>query len=194
VLILSDIEKILNFIVEIEKLKDIIRKTKPVGVDRYKNSAEHSWHVCLSALMLKEYANENVDIDKVIKMLLLHDLGEIDAGDTVFYHADTPELKEAEEKGIKRIFGELPSELANAYFKLWQEFESCQTPESKFAKAIDRLPPLLHNIHGQGHSWKKYNISKETVLASNGQRITEGSAELWEVMREQIKRVTWSKE
>lgn len=183
---LSDIDKVIHFIVEIEQLKNISRNTKPVGLNRYENSAEHSWHVCLSALMLKEYANERVNIDKVIKMLLIHDLGEIDAGDTVFYHANTAEVKEAEEKGIKRILGELPNKLADTYLKLWQEFELGKTPESKFARAVDRLPPLLHNIHGQGHSWKKFNISKEKVLAFNGQRISEGSNKLWKVMRAKL--------
>jgi len=187
VLNLSDLEKIINFIVEIEQLKNISRNTRPVGLDRYENSAEHSWHVCLSALILKEYANEKVNIDKVIKMLLIHDLGEIDAGDTIFYHANTSDVKEAEKNGIKRILGELPDELANTYFTLWQEFELGKTPESKFARAVDRLPPLLHNIYGQGHSWKKFNISKEKVLALNGQRITEGSTKLWEVMKAKIK-------
>jgi len=184
---LNNIEKIIDFIVEIEQLKDISRNTKPVGLNRYENSAEHSWHVCLSALMLKEYANDNVDIDKVIKMLLIHDLGEIDAGDTVFYHANTAEVKNAEIKGIKRILSKLPNELAETYFNLWQEFETGETPESIFARAVDRLPPLLHNIYGQGHSWKKFNIPKEKVLALNGKRITEGSSELWKVMEMKIK-------
>ena len=90
---LNPIDIVLSFIVEIEKLKDVQRKTKPVGLDRYENSAEHSWHVCLSALMLKDYANDDVDIDHVIKMLLIHDLGEIDAGDTIVYVAETQEVK-----------------------------------------------------------------------------------------------------
>jgi len=183
---MNNLEKIITFIVEIEQLKDVLRKTKPVGLDRYENSAEHSWHVCLSALLLKEYANEVVDIDKVIKMLLIHDLGEIDAGDTVFYHANRPGVKEAEEIGIKRILGTLPNELADNYFQLWQEFESGKTAESKFARAVDRIPPLLHNIHGQGHSWKKFNISKEKVLTLNSQIIATGSTSLWKIMEAKI--------
>ena len=93
---MEEIEKILNFIIEIEKLKAVHRKTKPVGLERYENSAEHSWHVCLSALMLKDFANEPVKIDRVIKMLLIHDLGEIDVGDTIVYSSETAELKAEE--------------------------------------------------------------------------------------------------
>jgi len=183
---LNNLEKTITFIVEIEQLKGVLRKTKPVGLDRYENSAEHSWHVCLSALLLKEYANEVVDIDKVIKMLLIHDLGEIDAGDTVFYHANRPDVKEAEEIGIKRILETLPTELADNYFQLWQEFESGKTAESKFARAVDRIPPLLHNIHWQGHSWKKFNISKEKVLTLNSQIIATGSTSLWKIMETKL--------
>ena len=100
---MNPIENILAFMVEIEKLKDVHRKTKPVGLDRYENSAEHSWHVCLSALMLKDYANGSVDINRVIKMLLIHDLGEIDAGDTIIYASETEAIKSEEEAGIRRL-------------------------------------------------------------------------------------------
>ena len=91
---MNPIEKTLNFIIEVEKLKDVQRKTRPVGLSRYENSAEHSWHVCLSALMLKDYANDNIDINRVISMLLIHDLGEIDAGDTIIYYSESQELKD----------------------------------------------------------------------------------------------------
>ena len=155
---LKDIEKVIDFMVEIEKLKDISRKTMPVGLDRFENSAEHSWHVCISALMLKEYSNEKVNIDKVIKMLLIHDLGEIDAGDTVVYHSETKEVAEKEMKGIKRILDMLGEDEANYYFDLWNEFEKGETAEAKFARAVDRVPPLLHNLHGEGHSWRKLTM------------------------------------
>ncbi len=178
---LSEIKQILDFIVEIEKLKDVYRKTRPVGLDRYENSAEHSWHVCLSALMLKDYANEEIDIDRVIKMLLIHDLGEIDAGDTIIYASETQAIKDEEETGVKRLLDLLPEGKAEQYMALWQEFEAGETPESQYAKAIDRVPPLLHNLHGNGHSWSKHNISKEQVFSVN-KRIAKGSEKLWEVL------------
>jgi putative hydrolase of HD superfamily len=179
------IKQTLDFIIEIEKLKDVHRKTRPVRLDRYENSAEHSWHVCLSALMLKDYANDDVDIDRVIKMLLIHDLGEIDAGDTIIYASETQAIKDEEEAGIKRILNILPDGKADEYLSLWQEFETGETTDSKYAKAIDRVPPLLHNLHGNGHSWKKHNISKEQVFSVN-QRIAKGSEKLWDVLEQEL--------
>ncbi len=183
---MQEIEKVIDFMVEIEKLKDISRKTMPVGVDRFENSAEHSWHVCLSALMLKEYANEEINIDKVIKMLLIHDLGEIDAGDTVVYHNETKEVAEKEMKGIKRILDILGEDKAKYYFDLWLEFEKGESPEAKFARAVDRVPPLLHNLHGGGHSWKTYNVPKEKVFSLNEARIKQGSEALWNCMEKKL--------
>ena len=178
---IDEIKKTLNFIVEIEKLKAVLRKTRPVGLERYENSAEHSWHVCISALMLKDYANENIDIDRVIKMLLIHDLGEIDAGDTIIYAGETQAIKDEEKAGIKRLLNLLPEGKLEEYMALWREFEAGESADSKYAKAIDRVPPLLHNLNGDGHSWKKHNISKEQVFALN-KRIEKGSVPLWLVL------------
>ncbi len=182
---MQEIENILNFIVEIEKLKGVLRKTQPVGLDRYENSAEHSWHVCLTALMLKDYANTPVNIDRVIKMLLIHDVGEIDAGDTIIYESETPALKQQELASIKRIFGLLPNGMADEFVELWLEFEAGETTDASFAKAIDRVPPVLHNLHGEGHSWKKHSISKEQVFGVN-KRIAKGSEALWSVISEKL--------
>lgn len=182
---MKPIEEVLNFIVEIEKLKTVQRKTRPVGLNRYENSAEHSWHVCISALMLKEYSNEPVDIDRVIRMLLIHDLGEIDAGDTIVYSADSKAVKTQEEAGLKRILGFLPEEKYEEYVTLWKEFEAGETPDAVFAKSIDRVPPLLHNIYGDGHSWKDNNISKEKVFSLNS-RIAKGSKELWQALESKL--------
>ena len=179
---LDDIEKILNFIVEIEKLKDVRRKTRPVGLNRYENSAEHSWHVCISALMLKDYANDEVNIDRVIKMLLIHDLGEIDAGDTIIYSGETQEIKNKEAECLERILKILPNNESKKYMDLWNEFESGETSDSKFARSIDRVPPILHNLHGGGHSWNDNNIPKEKVFSVNS-RIKEGSEILWQVIK-----------
>ncbi|MFV2056195.1 MAG: HD domain-containing protein [Thiohalomonadales bacterium] len=182
---MEEIENIFNFIIEIEKLKDVHRKTKPVGLERYENSAEHSWHVCLCALMLKDYANEKIDIDRVIKMLLIHDLGEIDAGDTIVYKSETSEIKELEAEGVKRVLGLLPPNKKEEYVALWYEFEAGETSESKYAKAIDRIPPILHNLHGNGHSWRKHNIPKEMVFSVNS-RIEEGSKSLWQTIEAKL--------
>ncbi|PCJ44332.1 MAG: phosphohydrolase [Moraxellaceae bacterium] len=182
---MNPIEKVLSFIVEIEKLKDVHRKTRPVGLDRYENSAEHSWHVCLSALMLKEYANDVINIDRVIKMLLIHDLGEMDSGDTIIYASETQEIKDKEAAGLRRLLEILPEGQANEYMTLWKEFELGQTPDAAYAKAIDRVPPLLHNLHGNGHSWKDSNVSKEKVFKLNS-RIAKGSEQLWAALKKKL--------
>jgi putative hydrolase of HD superfamily len=183
----ENIERVLNFIVEIEKLKGVLRKTQPVGLDRYENSAEHSWHVCISALMLKDYADDEINIDRVIKMLLLHDLGEIDAGDTIVYATETAENKAKEASGINRLLDILPAEQAKDYIELWHEFELGVTADSVYAKAIDRVLPLLHNIHGEGHSWKAHNISKEQVFSVNS-RIGKGSKQLWTSLEQKLEK------
>lgn len=182
---LNSIEKVLSFIVEIEKLKNVHRKTRPVGLDRYENSAEHSWHVCLSALMLKDYANDEINIDRVIKMLLIHDLGEIDAGDTIIYESETHEVKDKEAAGLKRILDLLPEGEADQYMQLWYEFEQGETADARYAKAIDRVPPLLHNLHGNGHSWKENNVPKERVFELNS-RIAKGSGKLWDALQTKL--------
>jgi putative hydrolase of HD superfamily len=179
------IETILEFVIEVEKLKSVLRKTRPVGLDRFENSAEHSWHVCLCALMLKDHANDPIDIDRVLKMLLIHDLCEIDAGDTIVYASDTEEVKTKERAGIKRVLGILPEGLADPYINLWTEFEEGVTADAAYAKAIDRLPPLLHNLHGHGHSWREHGISLEKILAVNS-RIGKGSDTLWKLMKGKI--------
>ncbi|MCD9461427.1 phosphohydrolase [Photobacterium phosphoreum] len=183
---MEEIKGILEFMVEIEKLKSVSRQTKPVGLSRYENSAEHSWHVCLSALMLKDYANETIDITRVMKMLLIHDLGEIDAGDTIIYSSETDENKLKEQNCIARLFKSLPNTISDEYIQLWVEFEKGESSDAIFAKAIDRVPPLLHNIHDDGHSWKKHNISKDKVLTFNGERISKGSEKLWHELEVQL--------
>ena len=182
---MEPIDQVLNFIIEIEKLKDVHRKTRPVGLERYENSAEHSWHVCLSALLLKDFANEDINIDRVIKMLLLHDLGEIDAGDTIIYSGETQEIKDKELTGFKRILDILPKDQIQEYISLWQEFELGETPDSIYAKSIDRVPPLLHNLHDNGRSWKENNISKEKVFNLNS-RIASGSKILWKSLKNKL--------
>ena len=182
---LQDITQILDFIVEVEKLKAVLRKTRPVGLDRYENSAEHSWHVCLAALMLREFANKDIDIDRVIRMLLIHDLGEIDAGDQIVYAEHTESRYQEERAGVMRVLAILPGNMAEEYLALWEEFEAGESAESRYARAIDRVPPLLHNLYGGGHSWKENNISRTRVLELNS-RIALGSELLWQVLQEQL--------
>ncbi|BCD99781.1 HD domain-containing protein [Marinagarivorans cellulosilyticus] len=179
---MEKIESVLSFIVEIEKLKGVLRKTRPCALPRYENSAEHSWHVCLCALMLKDFADDTIDIDRVIRMLLIHDLGEIDAGDTIIYASETAENKAKEEAGVKRLLGLLPDGQGDEYLVLWQEFELGETPDAIYARAIDRIPPLLHNLHGDGHSWRDNNVPKEKVFGLNS-RIEKGSKDIWRVLK-----------
>ncbi|MCX4188043.1 HD domain-containing protein [Methylophaga sp. OBS4] len=182
---MEEIQQVLDFIVEIEKLKNVHRKTRPVGLERYENSAEHSWHVCLSALMLKDYANDDIDIDRVIRMLLIHDLGEIDAGDTIIYASETREQKDREAAGVNRLLDLLPAGKSEQYMALWYEFEAGETADAKYARAIDRVPPLLHNLFGNGHSWSEHNVPKEKVLSLNS-RIELGSKALWNLLKDKL--------
>lgn len=177
---LKEVTQILDFMVEIEKLKGVLRKSRPVGLKRHENSGEHSWHVCISALMLKDYADESINIDRVIKMLLIHDLGEIDAGDKIVYESETVEQKNKEWNGVKRVLDMLPNRQGEEYLALWEEFELGESADAKYAKAIDRIPPLLHNINDDGYGWKKHNIPKEKVLNFNQQRISAGGKKIWE--------------
>ena len=135
--------------------------------------------------MLKDYANEDIDIDKVIRMLLVHDLGEIDAGDQIVYAEQDASRYNQEREGVKRVLGKLPGNQGDEYLALWEEFEAGESAESRYARAIDRVPPLLHNLHGNGHSWKENRVPKEKVLSLNS-RIAQGSELLWQVLRERL--------
>ncbi|MEM7335965.1 MAG: HD domain-containing protein [Chloroflexota bacterium] len=176
---MEEVEKILQFMIEVDKLKAVLRKSRPVGLERYENSAEHSWHVCVSALMLYPYANEPVDINRVIRMLLIHDLGEIDAGDKIIYASETVAQKREEAAGVQRLLNLLPAAVDDDYLALWMEFEAGESADAKFAKAVDRIPPLLHNIHDEGRGWKENNITKEMVFGLNSKRISAGSTKIW---------------
>ena len=172
------LEKQLNFIVELDKVKNIFRKTKLFDSNRFENDAEHSWTVSIMAVLLKEYSNFEVDIEKVIIMLLLHDVVEIDAGDTFLYSADRNEAAEREEKAANRIFGLLETEQKELFISLWKEFEERETNEAKFASVFDRLEPLIQNYLTEGYTWKKHNITYEMVLNKN-KHIKDGSEEIW---------------
>lgn len=152
------------FIIEIDRLKTVMRRTLIADGSRYENSAEHSWHLALAAMILAEHSDEPVDLLRVIKMLLVHDLVEIDAGDTFYYDDVGREDKaEREQRAADRIFGLLPDDQRDQFHALWTEFESRQTAEARFANALDRLMPLIHNTLNDGHTWRLNGIGLEQV-------------------------------
>lgn len=171
--------KQINFIKEIDKVKYIQRKTKLFNSDRNENDAEHSWHLALMALVLAEHSNKSVDLLKVIKMVLIHDIVEIDAGDTFIYDTQKNHSNTEEERlAAKRIFGLLPSEQAEELISIWEEFEAGETDEAKFARSMDRLEPLLQNTSNNGGTWKEFDVSFEKVHQKKS-IIKEGSDTIW---------------
>jgi len=178
-----DIEKQLNFIIEIDKLKTITRRSKIIHDDRYENDAEHSWHLAMMALVLHKQANADIDLFKVVKMLLIHDLVEIYAGDTFAYDAKGREDQfDRELKAAEKLFGMLPPELHDEFMGLWLEFEKKESNEAQFALALDRLQPIMLNHQNRGYTWKLYNVTKEQVLNRN-REIEKGSESLWKYAR-----------
>ena len=169
-----------EFLLEIDKLKTIMRRTILVSADRLENDAEHSWHLALTALVLAEYANVAIDLGKVISMVLVHDLVEIDAGDTYCYDVEGAKDKALrEEKAADRIFGLLPREQSRELRQLWEEFELGETPEARFASAVDRFQPVLFNLRTGGRSWEENGISRKQVDRRVAP-IALGSTVLWE--------------
>ena len=180
------LQRQLAFIVEIDKAKSILRNSLVIEEGRRENDAEHAWHLAVMARLLAEYAREEIDIDRVIEMLLVHDIVEIDAGDTFVYDTAARELKaEKERAAADRIFGLLPADQATTLRARWDEYEARQTPEAKFAGALDRLQPLLLNFHTQGHAWRKHGVRRAQVMAVNAS-IADGAPELWEYARSLI--------
>ena len=172
----------LSFILEIDKLKTILRQTLLTDSSRRENSAEHSWHLAIMSVLLAEYATEPVDMLRVIKMLLVHDLIEIDAGDTFAYDvAGNVGRAEREEHGAERIFGLLPEEQGRELRALWEEFDAFKTPESKYANALDRLQPLLHNARTEGGTWRIHSVARDQVYRRM-EPIRSALPELWPVV------------
>ncbi|EDL53206.1 HD domain-containing protein [Vibrio mediterranei] len=188
---MTRLEQQLNLLMELDKLKAVLRRTRVRCADgRFENSAEHSWHVAMMALLLQEHANEPVDIAKVVKMLLLHDMVEIDAGDTFVYDTAAYETQQQTElEAAKRLFGMLPDDQGEALFSVWCEFEAAESAEARFAKALDRLIPMLLNYHNDGQSWIENNVSKQQVMQVN-QRIEKGSQVLWDKAKLLIEEAT----
>ncbi|MFR1202758.1 MAG: HD domain-containing protein [Blautia sp.] len=176
----------IDFILEIDKMKEILRQNYLADGSARENDADHSWHLAMMALILSEYSNEKVDVTRVVPMVLAHDLVEIDAGDTYAYDEAGTLTKETREKAAAdRIFGILPKEQGTWMRGLWDEFEACNTPESRFAHVLDNSLPLFLNHAAGGISWKEHKVKRSQIYKRN--RITgEGSAKIWEYMQELI--------
>lgn len=180
--LLKDIE----FIVELDKMKSILRQTSLIDNSKRENDAEHSWHISVMAMVLSEYANEDIDICKVIKMLLVHDLVEIYAGDTFCYDKEGNKDKmERELEAADKIFGILEEDKGRELRRLWDEFEEMKTKEALFAASIDRLQPFFNNYFSGGGTWKKFNVSKKDIYKRIAP-LKESSDELWEFTQRMI--------
>ena len=180
------LEKQMEFILEVDKVKKIVRQTYLSDASRKENDAEHSWHLALMAVLLKEYSNEEVDLAKVIPMVLIHDLVEIDAGDTYAYdEAGAKTKRERETKAADRIFGLLPSDQGTWLRELWEEFEAYETAEAKFAHVLDNCQPLFLNDASNGKSWEEHQVKKSQIYKRN-RKTGEGSEVIWEYMKELV--------
>ena len=175
----TDLIKQIEFIKEIDKLKYIQRRTRLFNSDRNENDAEHSWHLAMMAIILSQHSNAAIDVLKVVKMVLIHDIVEIDAGDTFIYDTVKNHVNTDDERiAAERIFGLLPKEQAEELIRIWEEFEAGETDEAKFAKSMDRLEPLLQNVSNNGGTWKEYNVDYKKVYEKK-QVIRNGSVSIW---------------
>lgn len=175
----DDLLKQVAFIKEIDKLKYIQRRTRLFQSDRHENDAEHSWHLAMMAVVLAGHSDKPVDILKVVQMVLIHDLVEIDAGDTFIYDTSKNHTNTEEELiAAKRIFGLLPEKQAREFITIWEEFEEGSTHEAKFARAMDRFEPLLQNTSNNGGTWAEYDVEYHTVY-NKKKAIKDGSASIW---------------
>lgn len=180
-------QQIIAFIRELDKLKGITRKNRPLGMERFENAAEHSWQVAVLAFSLAEFADPAVDINRVVRMLLVHDVGEIDAGDRLVYaEGGWQEHQAAERAGAGRVFGLLPEPLAVGMMALWREFEEGKTGEARFAHAVDRAIPAILNLAFGGQSWVENGVSYERVVARIGPPIQAGCPALWVYLEDQL--------
>jgi len=180
-----DIERFetqLKFIYEIDKVKLVLRKSRLFDGSRQENDAEHSWTICIMAILLQEYSNTKIDILKVIKMLLIHDVVEIYAGDTFLYSKERDNAYINEEIAARKIFSLLPEDQFTEYLELWNEFELKETDEAKYASVFDRIEPILQNYKNEGYIWKEYNITKEQIMRKN-EHIEEGSKKIWNYIK-----------
>ena len=180
------LQKQIAFIKEIDKVKNIFRQTYLADGTRKENDAEHSWHIALMAVLLKEYVSEDVDVAKVMTMVLIHDLVEIDAGDTYAYDSEGAKSKrEREVKAADRIFGILPADQGMYFRELWEEFEAYETPDAKYAHLLDNFQPLLLNDASGGRSWNEHGVHKSQIYKRN-EKVQETSQEIWNTIQEVV--------
>ena len=180
-------QHIIDFILETDRLKTVERKTRPRSLERFENSAEHSWQLALAASALAPFARPGTDINRVIRMLLIHDLGEIDTGDTMaFVEGGWEERKAGELAAVTRMFAHLPEPEGSEMLALWHEFEAGETPESQFANAVDRAMPVVLNLHNKGQSWRENGISYERVVKRVEPQIRTGCPALWEYLEKRL--------
>jgi len=180
------------FLMEADKLKQVLRATTLADGSRRENSGEHSWHLALYALVLADQAAPGVTIDRVIRMLLLHDLVEIDVGDVPIHSQNgtahgSASIQAAEARAAERIFGLLPSDLSAELQALWQEFEAAETPDAIFAKSLDRVQPVMHNLASGGGTWKQYNVTAAELESRVGTKVARGAPRLWHWVRGQLR-------
>ena len=177
------IEKQFSFIREIDREKLIGRQTYLSDGKRKENDAEHAWHMAVMTILLSEYANERIDVLKTVTMLLIHDIVEIDAGDTYAYDEEAKKTqKDRERKAAERIYGLLPSDQGERLQALWEEFEACETPEARFARCMDNLQPMMLNAATDGKAWVEHQVELSQILGRN-RNTHAGSEELWEYAR-----------
>ncbi len=177
----------INFIKEIDKIKYIQRKTKLINSDRHENDAEHSWHLAMMTIVLAEHSNTPIDILKVLKMVLIHDIVEIDTGDTFLFDTHKNHTNTQEETlAAKRIFGMLPTEQAEEFIAIWEEFEAGESNEAKFAKSMDRFEPVLQNTSNKGGTWAEFNVGYEKVHQKLS-GIQKGSETIWNLTETMLK-------
>lgn len=185
---MTRLEQQVKFLVEIDKVKNIFRQTYLADSSRKENDAEHSWHLAIAAFLLKEHMKEEVDLLKVIIMVLIHDLVEIDAGDTYAYDDTGTETKrEREEKGADRIFGMLPEDQGRYFRELWEEFEAYESADAKFAHLLDNFQPLLLNDASGGRSWEEHGVRKSQIYKRNV-KIEETSEDVWNYMKSLVEK------
>ena len=184
---LSRIDAQLAFLTEADKLKSVLRGTTLCDGSRRENSGEHSWHIALYAMVMAEHAKSPVNIDRVIKMLLIHDLVEIDAGDNPIHgDFDAAAMEAVEQAAATRIFGLLPADQAQAFRALWDEFEAAETDDAVFAKSIDRVQPVISNLETDGGTWPEYNVTAAQLQSRVGTKVQKGAPAVWTALKTRI--------